>query len=51
MNAHQKEENRIRAILHKRFIEDVKEGEVRIYEKVDGILTVSIMTMDDVKAA
>lgn len=41
------EEERIRAILRKRLIEDVKEGEVRIYEKKDGVMTVRLMTEDD----
>ena len=41
------EEERLRAILRKRLIEDVKAGEVRIYEKKDGVMTVRLMTEDD----
>ena len=49
MNTHQEEEERIQLAFRKRFLDEVKEGEVRIYENVDGKLTVRIMTMDDVK--
>lgn len=41
------EEERIHAILRRRLIEDIKEGEVRIYEKKDGVMTVRLMTEDD----
>jgi len=44
------QEERMRSILRRRFIEDVIQGEVRIWEKKDGVMTVRLMTVDDLTA-
>ena len=46
---HEKEEERIRKTLHRRFIEDVIAGEVRVWEKIDGVWNVRFMNIDEVK--
>jgi len=44
---HLKEEARLSKILRRRFIEDVNIGEVRIIEKINGVINIKIATLED----